>query len=271
MRFSESSSLLSQAINLIEEGPQPTSRIAGRVFGVRSGPPGLAARMVFELLAEDHRVRVDGDGVWRLAADAGREDRPLDSLSYVVVDVETTGIPVSRGGRIIEIAAVQVRDGAIRDEFTTLVNPGGPIPRWVSDLTGISHGMVASAPRFEEVCDQLRRRLEGRVFVAHNAAYDWAYVSAEMRRARLIVPSGHGSVPSAWPARPSPASGGGASTLWRRITGSRSRGATGRKATPAPPRCSCCVSCRRPIARAWGGGGSCRAGWVAAGRGVAAG
>ncbi len=190
VRFSGSSSLLSQAINLIEEGPQPTSRIAGRVFGVRSGPPGLAARMVFELLADDHRVRVGADGVWRLAADAGREDRPLASLGYVVVDVETTGVPVSQGGRIIEIAAVQVRDGAIRDEFATLINPGGPIPRWVSGLTGISHDMVASAPRFEEICDQLRPRLEGRVFVAHNAAYDWAYVSGEMRRARLIVPSG---------------------------------------------------------------------------------
>ncbi len=190
VRFSESSSLLSRAMDLIEEGPQPTSRIAGRVFGVRSGPPGLAARMVFELLAEDHRVRVDADGVWRLTADTGREDGILNSLSYVVVDVETTGIPVSRGGRIIEIAAVQVRDGALRDEFATLINPGGPIPRWVSGLTGISQEMVALAPRFEEVCDELRRRLEGRVFVAHNAAYDWAYVSAEMRRARLIVPSG---------------------------------------------------------------------------------
>ncbi|MEE9577251.1 MAG: 3'-5' exonuclease [Gemmatimonadota bacterium] len=190
VRFSDSSSLLSRAMDLMEEGPQSTARIAGRVFGVRSGPPGLAARMVFELLAEDHRVRVDADGVWRLAADAGREDRPLDSLSYVVVDVETTGMPVSQGGRIIEIAAVQVREGALRDEFATLINPGGPIPRWVSGLTGISQEMVASAPRFEEVCDELRRRLEGRVFVAHNAAYDWAYVSAEMRRARRIVPSG---------------------------------------------------------------------------------
>jgi len=190
VRFSESSSLLSRAMDLIEEGPQSTSRVASRVFGVRSGPPGLAARMVFELLAEDHRVRVDADGVWRLAGDAGREERALDSLSYVVIDVETTGIPVSQGGRIIEIAAVQVRDGAVRDDFATLINPGVRIPRWVSGLTGISQDMVASAPRFEGVCDQLRGSLEGRVFVAHNAAYDWAYVSAEMRRARLIVPSG---------------------------------------------------------------------------------
>ena len=72
MRFSESSSLLSRAMDLIEEGPQPTSLLAGRVFGVRSGPPGLAARMVFELLWEDYRVRVGTGGLWLLATEAVR-------------------------------------------------------------------------------------------------------------------------------------------------------------------------------------------------------
>ena len=190
VRFSESSSLLAQALSLVEEGPQHTSRIARRVFGLQNGPPGLAARLVFELLADDHRFAVNGDGVWRLAAPHPREDRRLDSLSFVVVDVETTGIPVSRGGRIIEIAVVEVREGAIREEFSTLINPEGPVPRWVSGLTGISGDMVVGAPRFREICDEVRRRMEGRVFVAHNAAYDWAYVSAEMKRTRMLVPSG---------------------------------------------------------------------------------
>lgn len=190
LRFTESSSLLSHALNLMEEGPQSTSRLAGRVFGLRNGPPGLAARLVFELLAEDHRVEVDGAGVWRLAAPRSHEKRRLDALSYVVVDVETTGIPVSKGGRIIEIATVEVKNGAIRDEYSTLVDPERPVPRWVTGLTGISRDMVLSAPRFRDIAEPLRQRLEGRVFVAHNAAYDWAYLSAEMRRARLLVPNG---------------------------------------------------------------------------------
>jgi DNA polymerase-3 subunit epsilon len=190
LRFSESSSLVSHALSLIEEKPQHTSKIAGRVFGLRNGPPGLAARLVFELLAEDHRVEVDGDGVWRLVTQPSRGARCLDAVSFAVVDVETTGIPVSRGGRIIEVALVEVRGGVLRDEFTTLVNPERPVPRWVSGLTGISGDMVADAPKFSDICDDIRDRLEGRVFVAHNAAYDWAYVSAEIQRARMMIPSG---------------------------------------------------------------------------------
>jgi DNA polymerase-3 subunit epsilon len=190
LRFTESSSLLSHALDLIEEGPQPTSRLAGRVFGLKNGPPGLAARMVFELLADDHRVDVDADGIWRLAAPGSHEERRLDALTFVVVDVETTGIPVTKGGRIIEVATVEVKNGAIREEFSTLIDPERPVPRWVTGLTGISREMVVSAPRFRDIAEELRQRLEGRVFVAHNAAYDWAYLSAEMRRARMLIPNG---------------------------------------------------------------------------------
>ena len=190
LRFAESSSLVSHALSLISEAPQPTARLAGRVLGVRNGPSGLAARLVFELLGDDRRVQVDGNGVWRLAQPASREDRSLDSISFAVVDVETTGIPVSRGGRVIEIALAEVRGRVVREEFATLVNPERPLPRWVSGLTGITPAMVEAAPRFRDVCDELRQRLEGRVFVAHNAAYDWAYLSAEMQRAGKAVPSG---------------------------------------------------------------------------------
>lgn len=190
LRFAESSSLVSHALSLISDAPQPTARLASRVFGLRQGPAGLAARLVFELLGDDHRVAVDGDGVWRLVPPASREDRPLDSIAFAVVDVETTGVPVSRGGRVIEIGLAEVRGGVVREEFATLVNPERRVPRWVSGLTGITPAMVEAAPTFREVCDELRGRLEGRVFVAHNAAYDWAYLSAEMQRAGRAIPSG---------------------------------------------------------------------------------
>ena len=110
-------------------------------------------------------------------------ERRLAALSYVVVDVETTGTGHGRGDRITEVAAVVVREGRVRDEFSTLVNPERAIPRYITQLTGISTAMVKEAPRFREVSGQLRRLLADHVFVAHNAPFDWGFVNMEMKRA----------------------------------------------------------------------------------------
>ena len=110
----------------------------------------------------------------------------LASLSYVVVDVETTGTRPWSGDRITEIAAVVVRDGQIRDVFETLVNPQRPIPPMISALTNITWSMVKDAPVFRDVCERVLGVLSGHVFVAHNAAFDWRFVTAEVTRA-----SGH--------------------------------------------------------------------------------
>lgn len=109
--------------------------------------------------------------------------RRLSRLSYVVVDVETTGTSAGRGDRITELAAVVVRDGRIGRSFHTLVNPERPIPRYVTQLTGISWAMVRDAPRFGEVRDAVRDVLGDHVFVAHNAPFDWAFVNMELDRA----------------------------------------------------------------------------------------
>ena len=108
---------------------------------------------------------------------------PLHGLSYTVVDVETTGTSAYRGDRITEIAAVRVENGEVRDVFQTLVNPERPIPPYITALTSITWNMVKDAPRFREICDELLSRMEGTVFVAHNAAFDWRFVSAEVARA----------------------------------------------------------------------------------------
>ena len=107
----------------------------------------------------------------------------LSTLSYVVVDVETTGTRAWAGDRITEIAAVVVRNGEVRDIFETLVNPQRSIPPYISALTNITWAMVKDAPVFREVCDQLLAFMEGHVFVAHNAAFDWRFVTAEIARA----------------------------------------------------------------------------------------
>jgi DNA polymerase-3 subunit epsilon len=107
----------------------------------------------------------------------------LDALAYAVVDVETTGGRPGYGDRITEVAAVVVEGGRIVDTFATLVNPQRSIPPMITAITNITWEMVRDQPTFGEVCGALLERLEGRVFVAHNASFDWAFVAAEVERA----------------------------------------------------------------------------------------
>lgn len=108
---------------------------------------------------------------------APRHDSPL-----AFVDVETTG---GHPGwhRITEIAIVALRDGVVEWEWSSLVNPGSSIPPSIQVLTGITNEMVADAPRFEDLAGEVLRRLEGRVFVAHNVRFDYGFVRGELRRA----------------------------------------------------------------------------------------
>jgi DNA polymerase-3 subunit epsilon len=105
------------------------------------------------------------------------------------VDVEATG-GVSGGDRITEVAVVEVQEGKATTVFETLINPQRPIPPWVSRLTNISWDMVKDAPTFTEICDQLLGVLDGRVFVAHNANFDWRFLSMEIERAMARTLSG---------------------------------------------------------------------------------
>ncbi len=101
---------------------------------------------------------------------------------FAVVDVETTGTHANGGDRITEIAIVHVDGGEIVDRFTTLVNPERSIPPYITSLTQISWAMVKDALPFRRRADEVAARLRGRVFVAHNAAFDWRFVGAEMAR-----------------------------------------------------------------------------------------
>jgi DNA polymerase-3 subunit epsilon len=92
--------------------------------------------------------------------------------------------------RITEIAVVLVH-GTRRDVvFESLVNPGRPIPGRIAELTGIDDRMVADAPRFDDIAESVVAALAGRVFVAHNAGFDWGFVGAEIRRARGLTLDG---------------------------------------------------------------------------------
>ena len=101
-----------------------------------------------------------------------------------VVDLETTGSQPA-WDRITEIGVIEVDGFEVSSEWSTLVNPGGAIPAPIQALTGITSEMVARAPSFAELAHGLYERLAGRVFVAHNARFDYGFLRREFERAGL--------------------------------------------------------------------------------------
>lgn len=147
--------------SLETNGPSAAEALAGLVFGLA-------------------RIERAGDGRWRLrpVPTAGALRRVAD-VPFVVVDVETTGGRPPQD-RITELAAVRIRGGRVEAEWSSLINPGRPIPHFVVRLTGISDALVASAPRFSAVAEEFLEFLGGAPFVAHNAPFDWRFVCAEL-------------------------------------------------------------------------------------------
>lgn len=116
-----------------------------------------------------------------LAPTADPRDVPLRETTFVVVDLETTG-GAPDGGGITEIGAVKVRGGEQLGVLATLVNPGVPIPPFVTVLTGITQAMVAPAPPIESVLPSFLEFIQGAVLVAHNAPYDVGFLKAACAR-----------------------------------------------------------------------------------------
>ncbi len=105
----------------------------------------------------------------------------LRETTFVVVDLETTGgAPESCG--ITEIGAVKICGGEELGEFATLVNPGQPVPPYVTVLTGITEAMLAPAPDLPEVLPAFLEFARGAVWVAHNAPYDVGFLRAACAR-----------------------------------------------------------------------------------------
>lgn len=105
----------------------------------------------------------------------------LFDQSVACLDVETTGAS-PQFDRITEIGIVEMLPDGTVSEWSTLVNPQMRIPAFIENLTGISNAMVEDAPTFAQVADELRQRLAGRVFVAHNARFDYAFIKNEFKR-----------------------------------------------------------------------------------------
>ncbi|MBE5989066.1 MAG: PolC-type DNA polymerase III, partial [Paenibacillaceae bacterium] len=106
------------------------------------------------------------------------------SDSYVVFDIETTGFSSSRN-RIIEIGAVKVIDGKIKDKFSAFVNPDVPIPFEIEQLTGINDSMVLPHPKIDVILPQFLEFCKDSVLVAHNASFDVSFISYNAQQLQM--------------------------------------------------------------------------------------
>ncbi len=114
---------------------------------------------------------------------------PLSEVTFVVVDLETTGgSPVEAG--ITEIGAVKVRGGEVLGEFQTLVQPGIPVPAFIAVLTGITDSMLVDAPRLGAAVPAFLDFAAGAVLVAHNAPYDVSFLKGACAKLGRPWPSG---------------------------------------------------------------------------------
>src|SRR5258706_1773714 len=104
--------------------------------------------------------------------------------ALVFLDLETTGA-AAHSDRITEIGLVEVDRGRHIGEWSSLVNPERPISPMIESLTGITDAMVADAPTFAELADELFERLAGKTLVAHNARFDYGFLQNEFRRVGL--------------------------------------------------------------------------------------
>lgn len=181
--------LLDRVLETLRDGPRAAATLCHRVLGLPGAQDAVCERIAIAMLGADPRVRQLADGRWGLVAEA--QGSPLlEECAFAVVDVETTGMRAIGHDRITEIAVVVVHGGRREVVLDSLVNPGRSIPPAICAITNITNDMVRDAPTFGEMADQVLAALAGRVFVAHNARFDWNFVNAEVRRARDLALDG---------------------------------------------------------------------------------
>ena len=177
-------------VELVEErrGPVFVEEAARRLFALRHAPVGMARSLLEEVVGEDVRLAWRGDAVG--LADPPGADLALEQATFVVVDLETTGLRPGTS-RICEIGAVRVRELELQEEFELLVDPGMPLGATITAITGLRDADLRGSPH---PAIAVRRFLEfagDAVLVAHNARFDLAFLDRETERltgARLAGP-----------------------------------------------------------------------------------
>jgi DNA polymerase III subunit epsilon len=125
------------------------------------------------------RLELEGVGVDR--------ERPLEALTYVVLDVETTGLQPEGGDQIVSLAGVRIREGAVRraETFDALINPRRRIPKRSIQFHGIRPEMVTEAPTIDVVLPAFLKFAEGSVLVGHEVSFDLRFLDRDATRLGL--------------------------------------------------------------------------------------
>ena len=110
-----------------------------------------------------------------------KNQAPLSEITFIVLDLETTGASPANGCAITEIGAIAVRGGEILEEFSTFVNPQVALPEYIINLTGITDEMLVGAPHidqaFPDFIEFINRHKDVHL-VAHNAPFDIGFLKA---------------------------------------------------------------------------------------------
>ena len=160
-------------------GPVPAEDAARALYALRHVPTGLARSLLDDVVVGDARL------AWR-GASVGLAEPPgagvaLEAATYVVVDLETTGLSPGTSA-ICEIGAVRVRGLDLAERFETLVNPRRPLPAPIAALTGIDPAALRGAPAVELAVRRFLDFAGDAVLVAHNARFDVGFLDREVER-----------------------------------------------------------------------------------------
>jgi len=160
-------------------GPVPAEEAARALYALRHVPVGLARSLLDDVVAGDARLAWRGASVG--LADAPGAVLPLEHATYVVFDLETTGLSPGSSA-ICEIGAVRVRGLELEARFETLVNPRRPLPAPIAALTGIDPASLRGAPPIELAVRRFLEFAGDAVLVAHNARFDMGFLDREVER-----------------------------------------------------------------------------------------
>ena len=115
----------------------------------------------------------------------------LHQTTFVIVDLETTGASPKKGAAITEIGAIKVKSGQYLDQFESFVNPLTPIPEYITQMTGITDLMLATAPVIDDILPaflEFAGSDEETIIVAHNAPFDLSFVKSAAKEIDLVWP-----------------------------------------------------------------------------------
>lgn len=137
------------------------------------------------LLNSDKRFVQSSDACWEcIPLDQILDDRPIESVDFIITDIETTG-SIKGKDRIIEIGAVKLRNKQTTQEFQSLINPQKKISKTISRLTKINNQTIKDSPIIENVLPDFIRFSENGIFVAHNSFFDFSFINAEIERLQM--------------------------------------------------------------------------------------